>query len=152
MVEVKFYSVSYLPAAGLTYSVVAAQFKGKWIFVRHHNRVTWEMPGGHIEKNETPDEAAARELKEETGATGFRIECVSTYSVTINGETGYGRLYYAEVYGLGPVPDTSEIKEIKIGCFKSEENTYPLIQSVLFEKILNHINKDQEGRKSFGFC
>src|SRR5262249_12288667 len=28
---------------------------------------TWEFPGGHVETNETPDEAAAREWQEETG-------------------------------------------------------------------------------------
>ena len=29
----------------------------------------WEFPGGHVEDNETPDEAAAREWQEETGIT-----------------------------------------------------------------------------------
>ena len=31
------------------------------------NRYIWEIPGGGIENEETPEEAAIRELKEESG-------------------------------------------------------------------------------------
>lgn len=30
----------------------------------------WQLPKGHIEKGETPEEAAVREVREETGVTG----------------------------------------------------------------------------------
>ncbi|MHA2098803.1 MAG: NUDIX domain-containing protein [Candidatus Kariarchaeaceae archaeon] len=35
----------------------------------HKKIKTWLPPGGHIEKNETPEEAARREIEEETGIT-----------------------------------------------------------------------------------
>lgn len=146
MTEVKFFDPSYSPEEGLTYSVVASRYVNKWLFVRHHDRVTWEMPGGHIEINETPDDAARRELMEETGATEFEIDCVSTYSVTIDGLTGYGRLYFAEVLSLGPIPDLSEINEIKSDLFRPEENTYPLIQPLLFERILTYLKNREKSR------
>ena len=139
MTEVKFYDPSYVPDKGLTYSVIAAMFEEEWLFVRHRLRTTWEIPGGHIEENETSDDAADRELREETGASDFLLECVSTYSVTKNGKTGYGRLYLARVFKLGPLPDTSEIKEIKTGSFVADENTYPDVQPFLFERILMYI-------------
>lgn len=141
MAEVRFYDPLFVPEAGLTYSVVASIYRGKWLFVRHHNRTTWEMPGGHIEDTETSDEAAGRELMEETGATDFKLECVSTYSVNIDGITGYGRLYLAEVFNLGTIPDISEIDEIKADLFIPEENTYPEIQPLLFERILAHLKR-----------
>jgi 8-oxo-dGTP diphosphatase len=137
--EVKFYDPSYVPETGLTYSVIAAMFGEKWLFVRHRLRTTWEIPGGHIEESETSYEAADRELREETGAADFLLECVSTYSVTKDGKTGYGRLYLGKVLKLGPLPDTSEIKEIKIDSFTAEENTYPDIQPLLFERVLLHL-------------
>ncbi|HBZ21201.1 MAG TPA: NUDIX hydrolase, partial [Bacteroidales bacterium] len=102
MTEVKFFDPSFNPETNLTYSVIAAKYGDNWIFVRHHKRTTWEIPGGHIEKDESADEAASRELIEETGAADFKIECVSTYSVLKNGETGFGRLYLAEISTLGP--------------------------------------------------
>lgn len=135
MTEVRFYDPSFYPGKGLTYSVIVSRYRGRWLFVRHHGRATWEIPGGHIENNETSDEAARRELNEETGATEFELECVSTYSVTTDGETGFGRLYFAEIFSLGPIRDVLEISEIKTDIFRPGENTYPDIQSGMFERI-----------------
>jgi 8-oxo-dGTP diphosphatase len=139
MTEVKFYDPSYTPEIKLTYSVIAAKYGDRWLYVRHHRRKTWEIPGGHIEKDETADEAARRELMEETGAVDFTLECVSTYSVRINGETGFGRLYLAKVSRLGPVPDTSEIAEIKMMDSLPQNLTHPDIQPHLYKRILEHV-------------
>ena len=134
--EVKFYGTSFLPEAGLTYSVIAAIHLGQWIFVRHRDRLTWEIPGGHIEKGETPEEAAERELMEETGADEFRLHTVATYSVEAKGETGYGRLFLAEVITLKSVRDIFEIAEIMISEKMPDKLTYPDIQPFLFNKIM----------------
>ena len=40
-----------------------------WVMVKHKIR-GWELPGGRINKNETVEHAAIRELKEETGLVG----------------------------------------------------------------------------------
>lgn len=40
----------------------------KKVLIRYHDKHDmWLVPGGHIELNETPPEAALREIKEETG-------------------------------------------------------------------------------------
>jgi 8-oxo-dGTP diphosphatase len=140
MTKVKFYSPSYIPEINLTYSVIAAKYLDGWLYVRHHNRKTWEIPGGHIEKGESADEAARRELVEETGALEFTIECVSTYSVLKDGETGYGRLYLARISKLGPVPDISEIAEVKTIDSLPENLTHPDIQPQLYQRVLEYMN------------
>lgn len=143
MTEVKFYDPLFDPDAKLTYSVIAARHGKKWLFVRHHKRDTWEIAGGHIEDGETADEAAGRELMEETGAVDFTIDCVATYSVFKNGETGYGRLYLAEVKRLGPIPDNSEIAEVKMLDNLPENLTHPDIQPHLYERVMLHIQGRQ---------
>ena len=125
MTEVRFYESLFVPDSKLTYSVISAKFRDNWIFVRHQKRITFEIAGGHIEAEETSFEAAERELMEETGALKFRLECIATYSVTMNGETGWGRLYIAEVFEIGSIPDMSEIAEIILSDHLPENLTYP---------------------------
>jgi 8-oxo-dGTP diphosphatase len=139
LVKVGFYDTHFLPDCKLTYSVIVARFRRKWLLVRHHLAKTYEIPGGHIEDGETADEAAARELKEETGATEFAIECVATYSVDKDGQTGYGKLYFAEVSEIGPIVDTSEIEEVIVSDGLPEDLTYPDIQPHLFERVIRYI-------------
>jgi 8-oxo-dGTP diphosphatase len=145
MTEVKFYDPLYIPDSKLTYSVVSAKFNGKWIFVRHQKRTTWEIAGGHIENGETSHEAAGRELMEETGALKFSLDCLATYSVTIDSETGWGRLYMAYVTELGPIPDSSEIAEAVLLEDLPKNLTHPEIQPHLFNKTLEFL--DGNGKK-----
>lgn len=139
MTEVNFYDPLFIPDSNLTYSVISAKFEGKWIFVRHQNRLTWEIAGGHIENGETSSEAAGRELMEETGAIKFNLDCIATYSVKVNGETGWGRLYFAEVLEIGLIPDKSEILEIILSDHLPENLTYPDIQPYLFNRVIKFL-------------
>jgi len=40
----------------------------------------WGLPGGHLEKDETIEQAALRELKEETGLTAKSVEFVTVFN------------------------------------------------------------------------
>jgi len=40
---------------------------GRVLLIKHKKLGLWLAPGGHIDEGETPDEAALRELREETG-------------------------------------------------------------------------------------
>ena len=64
------------------------------------------------EPDETPLEAACRELYEETGALRFRLCACGCYSVTQGGQTSWGALFLAEAITRGPLPE-SEIAQVR---------------------------------------
>jgi len=51
-----------------SYGIIPLRYETEWeVFIIKHRRGHWGFPKGHPEKNEPPEVAAARELKEETG-------------------------------------------------------------------------------------
>ena len=72
MVEVKFYDS--IDDKLLKFAVIISKTNGKWIFCKHRERDTYEVPGGHRESGEDILSIAKRELMEETGAIDFTIK------------------------------------------------------------------------------
>ena len=79
MVEVRFYD--NIDDSLLKFAVIIAKTDNKWVFCKHRERDTYEVPGGHREDGEVILETAKRELKEETGAVKFDIKPICVYSV-----------------------------------------------------------------------
>lgn len=141
--NVKFYDS--IADEKLKFAVIIAKSDGKWVFCKHKERDTFEIPGGHREENEAILETAERELKEETGALDFTIEPVCVYSVIgknrVNdtGEETFGMLYYADIKSFGKL--NSEMEKIILLDNLPIQWTYPLIQPLLiaeFEKRIKN--------------
>ena len=130
-IQVDFHSVSDVADHAFKYAVIMSQYKGKWIFVRHKERTTWEIPGGRREVNEDILKTAERELMEETGASQFHLTPMTAYSVKRDSERTYGLLCYAEILAFDN-PLTMEIVEIKEFEELPTELTYPFIQAKIF--------------------
>ena len=122
----------------LKFSVIFATDENGFVYVRHQDRSTWEMPGGHIEAGETALEAAHRELIEETSAKDFNIIEVCNYSVTVGDSTTYGGLFFAEINSYTDSLDF-EIAEVKSFKNMPSDLTYPEIQPLLFDKVLSKL-------------
>ena len=129
-----FHPPGTIPPEELTYVIIGARENGKWLFVRHRDRTTWEFPAGHIEPGETPLEAARRELMEETGTSAARLEQRFDYTVSFEGKTRHGQLYLAEVEARGPKPP-SEIEEVILHKESPREATYPNIHWKMLEAL-----------------
>ncbi len=117
----------------LKFAVIISRYKGKWIYCKHRDRLTYEIPGGHREKGETVEEAARRELFEETGAKKFDLIPICVYSVADGGKTDYGMLYYADVITIGVKP-VNEIEKVYFLDEHPPKQTYPEIQPKLVEE------------------
>jgi ADP-ribose pyrophosphatase YjhB (NUDIX family) len=134
----------------MTYSldiVVASLIveKNKILLIHHKKLNKWLPPGGHIEKNETPDEAVKREIKEELNS---ELELVSykkpfyfkennlVFPFYINKHLIREDHYHYCLYYLGKLKD----KDIKIE--KNEILDYKWIKEDELQDFIS--NKDLE--------
>lgn len=135
MTEVKFYD--NMDDELLKFAVIITKSQNKYVFCKHKDRDTWEIPGGHREQGENIMDTAKRELYEETGALEFDIELVCVYSVTapdnFDGSESFGMLFFADVKCFESELH-SEIEKIAMMGGLPERLTYPNIQPHLMEK------------------
>ena len=132
MTQVRFYE--NIDDLLLKFAVIITKSTGKWVFCKHRERTTFEVPGGHREAGESIEETARRELYEETGALEYTMVPVCVYSVQKDsGQETFGMLYYAEVDSF-EAELHSEIEKIVLRSELVENWTYPDIQPKLIEE------------------
>ena len=134
----KFYEVSEIDDSVIKYAVIVSKYKDNWVFCKHKDRDTWEVPGGHREERENILDTAKRELFEESGAVKFDIKPICVYSVIRKTET-FGMLFYADIQEFKDLPET-EIEKIDFFNELPKNLTYPLIQPKLIDKVLESEN------------
>jgi 8-oxo-dGTP diphosphatase len=134
-ITVRFHNEADIADAQLGFAVIAARYKGKWVFCRHKERSTYEIPGGHREPGEDITDTARRELYEETGALDFTLLPVGLYSVTKENVSTYGAFFSADIKKLGALPAEMEMAEIIFSDTLPAELTYPDIYPALFKRV-----------------
>ena len=136
MLEVSFYDT--IEDELLKFAVIISKTNGKWVFCKHKERETYEIPGGHREIGESILDTAKRELQEETGALDYTIKPVCVYSVkgktrvSNENEENFGMLFVADIFSFEELH--SEIEKIVITDTLVENWTYPMIYPKLLEE------------------
>ena len=117
----------------LLFVVVCSFYRGQFLLSYHSSHHAWETQGGHIEEGESPDEAARRELYEESGVQDCEILPVCDYHAFDSKGSASGRVYAAVVHSLDVLPPY-EMSRIQAFDTLPDHLTYPFVTPVLFQE------------------
>jgi len=119
----------------------------KNVAMRDPNKVFWGFPKGHLEEGETNEQAALREVKEETGLEADLIEQIDTIQYYFTHPQKGTILKKVTVFLMQYIsgePKAQEKEILDLGWFSKEEAQEKLSfkeDKVLLAKALTIINK-----------
>ncbi len=130
----------------IEFVVIITKYKDKWVFCWHKKRQSYENPGGHVERGETPMKAARRELYEETGITDCKMIPLWDYEQPWDDgiNKNNGRFYLAIANSLGELPE-SEMGKIELFDSVPENFTYDREDAINDFRMAGNMLKAWEG-------
>lgn len=130
MLEVKLYDLGYCDEALYTRVVCVSRYQGKFVFCYNNRRKGWEIPGGHIEKGESWQEAAKREMYEETGATKIELTPVCIYKINT-----FAILCFCEILEMEKLSGEYEMTKVLFSLDLPDNLTYPDTFKLYFKTV-----------------
>jgi 8-oxo-dGTP pyrophosphatase MutT (NUDIX family) len=111
-------------------SKVIIENNGKYLLIKNnYGYGQWTFVGGRIDKGESPDEAAKREVMEEVGLKLSNLRFIQKFTSTASGKRDHINIFYGAVNARDLVLDKFEIKEAKW----FEKNQFPELGPVAKE-------------------
>lgn len=100
----------------------------KVLLIYHHKLQKWLPPGGHVEENETPPDAARREALEETGLT---IELIPQENIWVNrwNANSFERPYLCLLEEIPPYKDNPAHQHMDFVYLGRSLDTSPLFST-----------------------
>lgn len=98
----------------------------EWLLTRHVDRGI-EFPGGKVEAGESPEQAAKREVYEETGGIVDQLAYIGQYRVTAKQEIVIKNVYFAHIKRL-----------------EERDHYYETAGPILLKKLPGNIKNDKQ--------
>jgi 8-oxo-dGTP diphosphatase len=129
--------------------LVICTFFNQWLLTKHKIR-GYEFPGGKREAGETLEEAARREVYEETGAELKSIKFIGEYKVSNNAESFVKVIFYGEVDSLQPKENYFETDgPILVGgdilSLRKQDSYSFIMKDMVIEKAIEKITEKRNG-------
>ncbi|SIS78101.1 NUDIX domain-containing protein [Alicyclobacillus vulcanalis] len=131
--------------------VFARLFDG-CLWVCHRAR-GWELPGGKVERGEAPDEAASREVFEESGALVDGLTWIAQYAIVLrDGREVSKWVYVADVIDVKARPRTSETTAVRLVPWAigrqafAEDEQSPIVKDDVFATLFARVASLCQGR------
>jgi 8-oxo-dGTP diphosphatase len=137
MISLTFNREKFLPDAGHVLVWAFADDEKKTIVLTRHRRRGWEVPGGKVDAGESPENAAHRELFEETGVKIESLRWIGQYVIhpVDKGEPAVKNIYMGRVREWGDIPKGFETLErgiFLIDLMPFQAGMSPFIQDNIF--------------------
>lgn len=82
------------------------------LLIRHTYQPGWFMPGGGLKRNETIEQAARRELREETGIVAGNLQLAGLFTNMAQGKTDHVVLFRLHTTAT-PASDSPEVADCR---------------------------------------
>lgn len=126
-------------------SVVVLNDKNEILLVKNPQR-GWEIPGGHVDEMETIADAAAREVKEESG---IEIEIVRFCGLYHNYESGIINFLFLGTVAGGALQTSEE--SLEVGFYPISLVETMVTWKNFYERICKTLNEENPFLIEFGY-
>lgn len=124
--------------------LIIAKWQGDWLLTKHRERGL-EFPGGKAEMGETLEQAAQRELYEETGAMGEQFEWLAEY--TVHTDAPFCKtVYTAVITGIDDVVRMETDGPVFVPQLDMDERYSFLMRDKGMEELLKKVNRLEKWR------
>jgi 8-oxo-dGTP pyrophosphatase MutT (NUDIX family) len=118
------------------YGIVFNQQKDRVLMVKRRDIPVWVLPGGGLERNETPEEGTIREVLEETGYRVAITRKIAEY-LPVNRMTQYTHVFECRIID-GFATTSAETKEISYYPLTLLNQLPPPFENWILDTLANH--------------
>jgi len=124
----------------LTVAATVLERDGRYLFVQEKKEKfygLWNFPAGKLESNETPEEAAVREVKEETGYSVKLIGKIGVWKATVT-----KHVYVGEIIGGDLNIPNNEIMDAQWFTLEELKNMQEKLRHIWILEVINKYEQE----------